>query len=200
MTTSYCSLLLLVAALTYFSWTAQTFHVTLAPNKMTKSTLVMEVRNDAFARANRAIRRAGANDRIVELRKPLGLELDEDKEGNVFVKSIDRGGRADKSGMIFEGDYVRMISATFGDDMWTCRGVGLTRVLSCISSRNTQPVRMVLEAATSEEEAKRRAIVFREPTEAEKEVKKLSEAELLSAMEKDDKELLKKRKGFFGLW
>lgn len=43
--------------------------------------------------------------RMVELRKPMGLELDEDEEGNVFVKSIEKGGRAEKTGSVFVGDY-----------------------------------------------------------------------------------------------
>lgn len=34
------------------------------------------------------------------------------------------------------GDVVTMVSATFGEDMWTCRGVGLSRVLSCIQVRH----------------------------------------------------------------
>jgi hypothetical protein len=42
---------------------------------------------------------------MVELRKPMGLELDEDEEGNVFVKSIEKGGRAEKTGSVFVGDY-----------------------------------------------------------------------------------------------
>jgi C-terminal processing protease CtpA/Prc len=133
----------------------------------------MDFRNDAFTKANRELRRAAATDRIVELRKPMGLELDEDKNGNVFIKSIEQGGRADKSGKVFVGDYVRMVSATFGDDLWTCRNVGLTRVLSCIKVRNTKPVQLVLEAATPDEEKKRRAIAFREPTAEEKVAKKL---------------------------
>ena len=90
----------------------------------------MKVENDAFAKANRSQRRAAADDRIVELRMPMGMDLDEDKNGNVFVKSIEKGGRAEKSGMIFVGDIVAMVSATFGDDMWSARGVGLDRVVS----------------------------------------------------------------------
>eukprot|EP01031_Cornospumella_fuschlensis_P031925 gene31925-38597_t len=160
----------------------------------------MNVRNDEFARANREIRRPGATDRLVELRKPMGLVLDEDKEGNVFVKEIEQGGRAERSGMVFQGDYVRMVSATFGDDMWTCRNVGLTRVLSCINVRNTKPVRLVLEAANPAEEAKRRAIAYREPTEEEKAAKRKQDAELLQEIEQEDQLLRKKRKGLFGLW
>lgn len=35
----------------------------------------------------------------------MGLELDEDKDGNVFIKSIEKGGRAEKTGLVFVGDY-----------------------------------------------------------------------------------------------
>jgi hypothetical protein len=98
----------------------------LAPTR----SLTMKVENDAFAKANRSQRRAAADDRMVELRMPMGMDLDEDKNGNVFVKSIEKGGRADKSGMVFVGDIVAMVSATFGDDMWSARGVGLDRVVS----------------------------------------------------------------------
>jgi hypothetical protein len=104
------------------AWKVRTF----TPTK----SLTMKVENDAFAKANRSQRRAAADDRIVELRMPMGMDLDEDKNGNVFVKSIEKGGRAEKSGMIFVGDIVAMVSATFGDDMWSARGVGLDRVVS----------------------------------------------------------------------
>jgi hypothetical protein len=112
-----------------------------------------------------------------------------------------------------------MVSATFGDDMWTCQGVGLTRVLSCIKVRNTKPVALVLEAATPEEERKRRAIAYAEPSEeqkvADKKVIHISimlfailncvlcqqkAEELMKSMLDEDKSLLKKRKGLFGLW
>ena len=133
----------------------------------------MEVKNDAAARANREMRRASATDRVVELRKPMGMELDEDKDGNVFVKSIEKGGRADKSGMVFEGDYVTMVSATFGEDLWSCRNVGLTRVLSCIKVRNTKPVKLVLEASTPAEEQRRRAIAYAPPSPEQIQAKKV---------------------------
>lgn len=57
------------------------------------------------------------------------MDLEEDENGNVYVKSIEKNGRADKSGMVFVGDIVAMVSATFGDDMWSARGVGLDRVV-----------------------------------------------------------------------
>lgn len=160
----------------------------------------MKVDNDAFRKANRAMRQAGADERTVELLLPLGLELDEDKEGNVFVKSIEKGGRAEKTGKVFVGDIVAMASATFGDDMWSTRGVGLGRVMSTIRVRNSKPVKLVLEAPTEQEEKKRRAIAYAEKSEAEKKELKIKEDELLRAMQEEDEKLLKKRKGPFGLW
>lgn len=38
-----------------------------------------------------------------------------------------------------------MVSATFGDEMWSCRGVGLTRTLAAIRVR-AGPVRLVFES------------------------------------------------------
>eukprot|EP01038_Epipyxis_sp_PR26KG_P003974 gene3974-5694_t len=163
-------------------------------------SIAMKVENDAFAKANREMRRASPDDRMVELRLPLGLDLDEDANGNVFVKSIDKGGRAEKSGVVFVGDIVAMVSATFGDDLWSCRGVGLSRVLAAIKVRNTKPVTLVLEAANEQEEKKRRAIAFAEQTEEEKAAQKKKNDELLAAMLEEDKLLVKKRKGLFGLW
>lgn len=130
----------------------------------------------------------------------MGMELDEDDKGNVFVKSIEKNGRAEKSGVVFVGDYVAMVSATFGEDLWSCRGVGLNRVLSCIKVRNNKPVVLVLEAANEAEEKKRRAIAYKELTVEEKRLAQEKADNLLTAMVDDDKNLLNKRKGLFGLW
>jgi len=163
---------------------------------------VMKVDNDAYRKANREMRKAGADERTVELRMPMGMVLDEDAQGNVFVKEIDKGGRAEKSGMVFVGDRIAMVSATFGDDMWSARGAGLTRVMSTIKVRNSKPVRLVLEAANEAEEKKRRLIAFKELTADQKAAKKQKDDELLAAMLEEDKELFKKgvKKGFFGLF
>lgn len=167
---------------------------------VSRCNLQMKVKNDAFTRANRSARQAGADDRTVEILLPLGLELDEDKEGNVFVKSIEKNGRAERTGKVFVGDIVAMASATFGDEMWSCRGVGLTRVMATIKSRNTKPVKLVLEAPNEMEEKRRRAIAFKEATEEEKAAQKKKDEELLKSMVEEDKSLLQKRKGPFGLW
>ena len=91
----------------------------------------------------------------------------------VFVKSIEKNSRAEATGKVFVGDIVAMASATFGDDMWSCRGVGLTRVMSVIKMRNSKPVRLILEAPNEQEEKRRRVIAFAEKSEEEKAAQKL---------------------------
>jgi len=198
--TSSSSMLLLVLVCVFVFCSAWTPGRVVS--RVPRTTTTMKVENDAFRKANREMRKAGADERVVELRMPLGLVLDEDGDGNVFVKEIDKGGRAEKTGKIFVGDRVAMVSATFGDDLWSCRGVGLGRVMATIKSRNTKPVTIVLEAATEAEEKKRRAIAFKELSDAEKAVKKQKDDDLLADMLQEDRELLKKglKKGFFGLF
>merc|ERR1719359_591268 len=155
----------------------------------------MKVNNDPFTRANRAQRQVEAGDRTVEILLPLGMELDEDENGNAYVKSLEPKGRAAKTGKVFVGDRIAMVSATFGDEMWTCRGVGLNRVLAAIKVRNSKPVKLALEAATEAEEKKRRTIAFAEKSEAEKKKEQEKQDALLAQMQADDRNLLKK-KGF----
>ena len=96
------------------------------------------------------------------------MELDEDSEGNAYVKSIEPNGRAAKSGLVFVGDRVAMVQAVFGEDMWSTRNAGLTRTLSCIKMRNGKPTKLVLEAQNEAEEKKIRAIAYAEKSEEEK--------------------------------
>ncbi len=42
----------------------------------------------------RAARKPGPNDRVIELSKPLGIVLEEDEKGNVYVKGLTPGGNA----------------------------------------------------------------------------------------------------------
>lgn len=83
----------------------------------------------------RSARDAGATDRKVTIRKPLGLILDQNDQKDVYVKEIIKGGNAYAVGTIKEGDIVAMCSATFGNDMWSTRGAGLDRVMRAIEVR-----------------------------------------------------------------
>lgn len=42
----------------------------------------------------RAARKPGPLDRVVELQKPLGIVLEEDEKGNVYVKELSPAGNA----------------------------------------------------------------------------------------------------------
>ncbi|MCO5548184.1 hypothetical protein L7F22_001642 [Adiantum nelumboides] len=47
----------------------------------------------------------------VELKKPLGIILEENKVGNIFVAEVVEGGNADKSGLVDVGDQLIATSA-----------------------------------------------------------------------------------------
>lgn len=84
-------------------------------------------------------------DRAVTIAKPLGLVLEEGQDGMVFVAEIDPNGNAAEEDTIKEGDVVVAVSATFGDDVWSTRGVGLDRVMKSIRVRAGGFVTLVLE-------------------------------------------------------
>jgi hypothetical protein len=42
----------------------------------------------------RSARKPGPADRVVELTKPLGIVLEEDEKGNIYVKDLQAGGAA----------------------------------------------------------------------------------------------------------
>ena len=83
----------------------------------------------------RSAREAGALDRTVTIRKPLGLILDANADGDVYVKEIVKGGNAEAAGGVKVGDTIAMASATFGNQMWSTRGVGLQRVMRAVEVR-----------------------------------------------------------------
>ena len=65
----------------------------------------------------RAARKPGPNDRVIELNKPLGIVLEEDEKGNVYVKDLTPGGNAAR---------VRLC---------LCAGVGKCRVWGWVRGR-----------------------------------------------------------------
>lgn len=95
---------------------------------------------------DRSRRSVGAGERAVTIQKPLGLVLEEGQDGMVFVASVDDEGNAADGGEVSEGDVVVAVSATFGDEVWSTRGVGLDRVLKSIRIRAGDFVTLVLES------------------------------------------------------
>lgn len=97
-----------------------------------------------------------------------------------------------------EGDIITMCSATFGDQMWSTRGVGLNRVMAAIRLRSGATVKLVLE--TPGQYKKKRDITAkqlkdREEAAAAAQAKKDS---LLKELEQDEQKLNPKK--FFGLF
>ena len=96
---------------------------------------------------NRAKRIVTNEDRYAILQKPLGIILEEGDDGMVFIANIDPAGNAAQSGFdIRVGDVITAVSATFGDEVWSTRGVGLDRVLKSIKIRSGDFVTLVLES------------------------------------------------------
>lgn len=94
---------------------------------------------------DRSKRNVSATDRAVVIEKPLGLILEESQDGMVFIAEIDPEGNASEAEGIEVGDIVVAVSATFGDEVWSTRGVGLDRVMKSIKVRSGPRVTLVLE-------------------------------------------------------
>jgi hypothetical protein len=99
---------------------------------------------DVVRAQERKQRFADEGARVVEVTKPLGLILEEDKNGDVFVAEVIPGGNGAKSGVIV-GDRVSMVSATFGNDLWSTQGAGLSRVTKAIKVRVGNSCKLVLQ-------------------------------------------------------
>ncbi|GAX15276.1 hypothetical protein FisN_1Hh713 [Fistulifera solaris] len=154
--------------------------------------------DDDFMRWARASRSAQDGDNVVELVRPLGLILKEDEQRNVYVETLAPKGNAARSGKVKEGDIVTMCSATFGNEMWSTRGVGLSRVLAAIRLRAGSTVSLVFE--TPGEYKKKQALTNKEIQQRE-EAARAAQAKkdsLLKELENDEKKLNPKK--FFGLF
>jgi hypothetical protein len=92
-----------------------------------------------------------------------------------------------------------MCSATFGDDMWSCRGVGLTRVLAAIRLRSGATVSLVFESPGSYKTKKADTVKQLQAREAAAAAAQQKKDALLQELERDEVKL-KKGKGFFGLF
>lgn len=93
-----------------------------------------------------SLRDARPGDRKVTFRKPnqatqglqLGLKFKESFGKAVYVEDILPGteaARLQRAGQLNKGDQVTMVSATFGDEMWSARGIGKYRLEKSIAVR-----------------------------------------------------------------
>ncbi|ABW97902.1 hypothetical protein HAN_1g57 (nucleomorph) [Hemiselmis andersenii] len=123
------------------------------------SNLNAQYNYNIFLNGNDRAKRGVTNeDRYAIIQKPLGIILEEGSDGMVFIAKIDPNGNAAKSNFdIRIGDIVTAVSATFGDEVWSTRGVGLDRVLKSIKIRAGDFVTLVLESSEENEDQKNQA-------------------------------------------
>jgi len=149
-------------------------------------------------------RDARPGDRKVTFRKPnqateglqLGLQFKESFGKAVYIDKILPGSEAarlQKEGKIREGDQITMVSATFGDEMWSARGVGKYRLEKSIAVRQGMTISFVFE--NSDEGSKKQ---MREQAKLqEKENAKMTRLQKQLAAEVDEE---KKKPKLFGLF
>ena len=90
-----------------------------------------------------------------------------------------------------------MCSATFGDEMWSTRGVGLRRVLAAIRVRSGATVKLVVE---SPKQFQKKRTMTESQLKQRQEASEKAQAkkdDLLEELDGDEKKLKRK---FFGLF
>lgn len=68
----------------------------------------------------------------VELSKPLGVVLEEDKSGNIFVAELVKDGNADKSGLVDIGDQLIATSAVVYANIEDYQGVRVRKGMEIV--------------------------------------------------------------------
>lgn len=134
----------------------------------------------------RAQREASDASRVVECDMPLGIEFEEKEEGNIYIKRVDPSSSAYERG-VRPGALLCMVSATFGDDMWNARGVGMRQVNTVITTRYGASIKLALEKEdTNFLDGFFRSFKGPEMSDADK---KKKETSLLAEFEKTENEL-----------
>jgi len=161
-----------------------------------------KARRDALSR-----RDAQAGDRVVQFRKPnsatagleLGLVFRESFGKAVYIDKIipnSEAARLERQGKLSVGDQVTMVSATFGDELWSARGIGKYRLEKSIAVRQGMTISFVLEGSSADEKKRMKKL-----SEAQKkENAKMSRLQAQLAAEVDAEKEKSKGGGFFGLF
>jgi hypothetical protein len=74
-----------------------------SPRQLTtalSSTSLNMANDEDLLRWARSSRSAGIDDRVVELKRPLGLVLQQDDDGNVYVETVAPRGNAGRTGQV----------------------------------------------------------------------------------------------------
>jgi len=140
-------------------------------------------------------------DRKVSFRKPnsateglmLGLKFREQPFTKaVFIDKIIEGteaARLKKQGLIREGDEITMVSATFGGEMWSARGVGKYRLEKSIAVRQGMTIDFVVESPDDNSKKRQNEMAKKQKAEGER-ISRLQK-QLTAEVEAD------KKKGWF---
>jgi hypothetical protein len=98
---------LLLATVALLSCTAGNAFQTVVPNtaatcrtQASVPTALNMASDDDFKRWDRASRSAQDGDNVVTMRKPLGLVLNSDDDGNVYVETVAPKGNAARTGQV----------------------------------------------------------------------------------------------------
>jgi len=148
-------------------------------------------------------REARPGDRKVTFRKPnaateglmLGLKFRESFGKAIYIDKIlpnSEAARLEKAGKIKEGDEITMVSATFGDEMWSAKGIGKYRLEKSIAVRQGMTISFVVEGSDKDDKKRMKEL-------AEKQSKEQARVARLQKMLTDEVKD-EKKKGPFGLW
>eukprot|EP00429_Kryptoperidinium_foliaceum_P009437 CAMPEP_0176009314 /NCGR_PEP_ID=MMETSP0120_2-20121206/4188_1 /TAXON_ID=160619 /ORGANISM="Kryptoperidinium foliaceum, Strain CCMP 1326" /LENGTH=194 /DNA_ID=CAMNT_0017342109 /DNA_START=119 /DNA_END=703 /DNA_ORIENTATION=+ len=181
-----------------FMVAATAFSTTTHTTPKASTTALQAEQNEDLMRWARASRSASSDDNVVELMRPLGLVLNQDDNGNVYVETVAPKGNAARTGKVKEGDIVTMCSATFGEDMWSTRGVGLTRVLAAIRVRAGPTVKLVFESPNAYKKKAAMSTAQRKAADDARQAAQAKKDALLAELENDEKKIKKGK--FFGLF
>merc|ERR1719253_1656229 len=116
-----------------------------------------------LVRDSLSLRQARAGDRKMVFRENFGK--------GVFIDKIIPGTQADalkKKGKLKEGDEIVMVSATFGNEMWSARNIGKQRLEKSIAVRQGMFVEFVVESPSEKTLAGRLAANQKAQAEAKK--------------------------------
>uniref|UniRef100_A0A6U1P4I4 PDZ domain-containing protein n=1 Tax=Fibrocapsa japonica TaxID=94617 RepID=A0A6U1P4I4_9STRA len=149
--------------------------------------------DEELRKQSRALRKPGANDRVAEVNKPLGMVLEEDERGDVYVADVIPGGNAARTGKIFQGDKVVMISATFGEEVWSTRGVGIGSVMNAVKVRSGNSVKVVLESTAESKQKAQEAAMTAAEIRAARAAEEEKNRQLLAELDATDDALRKKK-------
>jgi len=126
-----------------------------------------------------SLRSAPPGSRVVSFRKQnaatqglqLGLKFKESFGKAVYIEKIlpdTQASLLEQKGQLRVGDEITMVSATFGDEMWSARGVGKYRLEKSIAVRQGMNIQFVVEASDDNSKKRQKELQMKLTKEQEK--------------------------------